>query len=246
MVLRPSFRSHARRSLGLTNLPIPETLHHMVVHHSRSLHQRVTDGRAHKFKPALGKIFAHGIRFPGACRNVVQRTPLVLYRTAAHKLPDISVEASELFLNGEKLLRVPDGRTRSLACCARFPRLPATASLCLHRSGPRPARRSCRTRAGSLRAYSELSTSSGLLARLPGSGTQIALGRRAAERPIRCRGTRCPLRSGPIHIGAVGNCEAEDRISYFLSSWGRLKVSGSFAGPSVQWPTSVPLVRSPS
>src|SRR5437868_7816984 len=83
----------------------------MIVHHSDSLHQRVTNGRTDKFKSAPREVEAHCIGFRCARRHLTHLAPPILLRLAADKTPKISVKAPELLSNHENCFRILDGRS---------------------------------------------------------------------------------------------------------------------------------------
>src|SRR5689334_12784664 len=59
----------------------------MIVYHSGSLHQSVTNGRTDKFKSAPREVEAHCIGFRCARRNLTHLVPPILLRLAADKTP---------------------------------------------------------------------------------------------------------------------------------------------------------------
>src|SRR6476646_4350470 len=83
----------------------------MIVHHSGSLHQRVTNGRPDKFESAPLEVAAHCIGFRCARGHLSHPTPAILLRLAADKTPKISVKAPKLLPNGEKGFRILDSRS---------------------------------------------------------------------------------------------------------------------------------------
>jgi hypothetical protein len=89
-------------------LPIPETADQVIVHHACSLHEGVTNRRSDKAKSAALQVFAHGIGLGGSRWNVAQSSPLIHLGLACDKLPDVAVEAAELFLHSEERFRVAD------------------------------------------------------------------------------------------------------------------------------------------
>src|SRR4249919_2442624 len=91
-----------------TEFGISRTRHKVIVDHAGCLHECVADRRADEFESALQQIAAHDVGFGTACGYVSQRSPTILYRRAANKAPEISVESSEFFFNGEKVFRVLD------------------------------------------------------------------------------------------------------------------------------------------
>src|SRR5436190_2108455 len=82
----------------------------MVVHHASRLHQRVTDGRADEFESALNQIPAHRVGFGCARRKLSHSSTTILFRFAAEKTPEVSVEAAKLFPDREKRFRILDRR----------------------------------------------------------------------------------------------------------------------------------------
>ena len=85
----------------------------MIVDHAGRLHQRVADGRAHELESALHQITAHGVGLGCARRQLSHFSPTILLRLAAHKTPEVNVEAAELFQEREKRFRILD-RCRNL------------------------------------------------------------------------------------------------------------------------------------
>src|SRR4029077_16404620 len=63
---------------------------------------------ADEFESASQQIAAHGVGFSSARGYVSQCSPTILYRVAANKAPEISVETSEFFTNSEEVFRVLD------------------------------------------------------------------------------------------------------------------------------------------
>ena len=90
----------------LPDLAPAKAVRQVIIYHAGRLHKGVADGAADELKPALAQIFAHGIRLRRSSGNLLQRRPGVLNRLAAHKLPDVGIERSELFLRLKKGLRV--------------------------------------------------------------------------------------------------------------------------------------------
>jgi hypothetical protein len=86
-----------------------ETVHRVVVHETGGLHERVTDGRAHKTEAALLQVFRHGVGLARFGGNLRQALPRILDRFATHKRPDVRVEAAEFLLHRQECLRVVDG-----------------------------------------------------------------------------------------------------------------------------------------
>ena len=80
----------------------------MIVDHADCLHEGVADRRADEFESAPQQIATHGVGLGGARWHLGQRAPTILDRLAANKGPEISVETSEFFFNGEKVFRVLD------------------------------------------------------------------------------------------------------------------------------------------
>src|SRR6478736_7084042 len=80
----------------------------MIVDHACRLHEGVADRRADEFESASQQIAAHGVGFSGARGYVSQCAPTILDRLAANEGPEISVETSEFFSNGEEVFRVLD------------------------------------------------------------------------------------------------------------------------------------------
>ena len=82
----------------------------MVVDHAGRLHQRVTDGRADEFESAFNQIPAHCVGFDCSRRQLSHSSPTILFRFAADKTPEVSVEAAKLFPDREKRFRILDRR----------------------------------------------------------------------------------------------------------------------------------------
>src|SRR5262245_53812165 len=87
----------------------PEALYEVVIDHADSLHERIADRRTYEFEAASPQVLAKCVRFRRRRGNFLRRPPLVLYRPAADKIPNIRVEAAELLLHGEKLPGVLNG-----------------------------------------------------------------------------------------------------------------------------------------
>jgi hypothetical protein len=85
-------------------------VHNVIVHHSDRLHKRVADRRSHENESAFFEIFAHGIGFGCTRGNLLQRFARIHDRLAADELPDVTIEAAELFLHPQERLRIPDRR----------------------------------------------------------------------------------------------------------------------------------------
>ena len=85
---------------------MPEALHHMIVHHSDRLHERIADRRSHEIEAALFQILAHGIGLERARRNSTARLPEIHSRLAVNKLPDVTVEAAVFFLQEHQRLGI--------------------------------------------------------------------------------------------------------------------------------------------
>jgi hypothetical protein len=92
-----------------TNGFIPEAPHKMIVDHSHRLHVCVTDECPDEFEPPGFQILAHGIRFRGSARDLLDRSPVIYNGLAINKLPHVLVEASEFFLNLDESLCVVHG-----------------------------------------------------------------------------------------------------------------------------------------
>src|ERR1700733_9687943 len=102
-----------RRSLGdaelgkvLCHFLIAETTDQMIFDYAGSLHEGVTDRGAGELEPALCQILAHGIRLLRARRQLIGPAQKIYQRLSTEKLPDVSIEASEFLLNGQKCLSV--------------------------------------------------------------------------------------------------------------------------------------------
>src|ERR1019366_6230044 len=82
----------------------------MVVDHPRRLHKRVADGRTDKVETTFLEILAHRIRFGCMRRNLAANPPAIHARLAADKLPDVTIERTELLLHFKKRPRVGNRR----------------------------------------------------------------------------------------------------------------------------------------
>src|SRR5271167_2703887 len=91
----------------LSPISIPEALDHVVIYHSRGLHEGVADSRAYEVETALLQVFAHGIGFRRQGWKPRPQPPGVHSRFAANKLPDVAIERAELLLNCQERLRIP-------------------------------------------------------------------------------------------------------------------------------------------
>jgi len=80
----------------------------VIVDHPDGLHKRVADGRAHELEAARLEVPAQRVGFGRSVGNFLERSPPVPFGLAADESPEIGVKAPELFLNGEKRLRVGD------------------------------------------------------------------------------------------------------------------------------------------
>ena len=80
----------------------------MIVDHAGRLHQRVANCRAHELESAPQQIAAHCVGFLSPRRYVRHAPPSILYRFAADKAPEVSVEAFLLFQQREKRFCVRD------------------------------------------------------------------------------------------------------------------------------------------
>ena len=74
----------------------------MIVDHAGCLHECVADRRADEFESASQQIAAHGVGFGSARGTSANVRQTILDWLAANKAPEISVEGSEFFFNGEK------------------------------------------------------------------------------------------------------------------------------------------------
>jgi hypothetical protein len=96
------------------------TGHEVIVDHAGRLHQGVADSRADEFESALNEVAAHGVGFRCARRDLSHSPPTILFRFAADKAPQVTVETAELFPNREKGVRILD-RRRNLQSVAHDP-----------------------------------------------------------------------------------------------------------------------------
>src|SRR4051812_22693881 len=76
-------------------LPMTEAVDGVVVHHSRRLHERVTDGGAHEAKAALLQVLAHGIGL-GRRRGDLAMAAVSLKWRTSNEAPDESIERTFL------------------------------------------------------------------------------------------------------------------------------------------------------
>jgi hypothetical protein len=76
--------------------------HAVIIHHSNRLHEGVADSRSHEVEATLLQILAHGIGFGGARWKAFFSFARIHQRLAVHKLPDVAIEAAELFLDLQK------------------------------------------------------------------------------------------------------------------------------------------------
>ena len=82
----------------------------VIIHQPYCLHECVTDGGAYEFEAAALKIFAHCIGFGRPGWQLLRISPLVFLRFASHELPDVGVEAPELFLDGQERFSILNRR----------------------------------------------------------------------------------------------------------------------------------------
>jgi hypothetical protein len=94
----------------LLDLIIPETVRSVIIHHSNSLHERVTNGWTHKPEPALAQLLAHRVRLVRRRRNLAERAEPMLDGLPANKSPDVLVERAEFFACNQDLFSVSDRR----------------------------------------------------------------------------------------------------------------------------------------
>ena len=81
----------------------------MIVYHAGGLHERIANRGTYKTEAAFLQSFAHGVGFHGSRGHIFWSAACVPQRSAARELPDVSVEASEFALHGEKRLGVRNG-----------------------------------------------------------------------------------------------------------------------------------------
>jgi len=72
----------------------------VIVHHARRLHEGIADRRPNESESTLLQILAHRVGLFRPRRDLFVRLPSVQLRTAAHKSPDVGIEAHMLLLNG--------------------------------------------------------------------------------------------------------------------------------------------------
>jgi hypothetical protein len=82
----------------------------MIVYHAYGLHKGVTNCRSNEREPSFSQIFAHGFRLRSSGGNIHHPFPRILDSTSMDKLPDVSVKASELFLDLHEGPGVRDSR----------------------------------------------------------------------------------------------------------------------------------------
>ena len=81
----------------------------MVVHHTDRLHERVRDDGPKEGAAPASQVAAERGGFRGAGGNVGRGLRAVVMRAAAHKPPEVGIEAAELPLQAEDDARVADG-----------------------------------------------------------------------------------------------------------------------------------------
>src|SRR5947209_18477111 len=91
------------------DLCVAEAIDGMVVDHPDGLHESVADGGTGELEAPALQVAAQGVGFGCAGREFPERAPGVGPGEAANVLPDVGVEAAELFLDGEECAGVGDG-----------------------------------------------------------------------------------------------------------------------------------------
>jgi len=87
---------------------VPEAGDEVIVDETGCLHEGITDRGADKAEAALLEVLAQGVGLRGRRRDLFHVFPAVLSRLIADEAPDVTVEAPEFFLHGEKRLGVAD------------------------------------------------------------------------------------------------------------------------------------------
>src|SRR5215470_5543870 len=93
-------------SLVAAHFTITKATYNVIIHHAYRLHECITDGRSYEAESPLDQVLAHRIRLICAGRNPAHGFPSVDYGLPAYKLPDIPVEADELFPHRKQRLRI--------------------------------------------------------------------------------------------------------------------------------------------
>src|SRR5882672_10523501 len=88
--------------LLLPDLPIPEAIDDVIVHHSNRLHVRISDCRADEAESPELEVLAECLGFGRSRRNLPRCFPLVELRPPADKAPAVGVKLPELLLDLEK------------------------------------------------------------------------------------------------------------------------------------------------
>ena len=78
---------------------VSKTIHGVVVHHSRSLHEGVADGTADELKAPFFQILTHGVAFRGVGGNLGKFLPFIFYGLPSDKGPEVFAESSKLVAN---------------------------------------------------------------------------------------------------------------------------------------------------
>src|SRR5258706_3811103 len=88
--------------LLLPDLPIPETIDDVIVHHSNRLHVRITDCRPNEAESPELEVLAECVGFGRSRWNLPRSLPVVRLGPPADKAPAVGVEVPEPFLDLEK------------------------------------------------------------------------------------------------------------------------------------------------
>src|SRR6267154_5414929 len=93
--------------LLLPDLPIPETIDDVIVHHSNRLHVGINDRRADEAESAVLEVLAECLGFGRSRWNLPRSLPAVKLGPPADKTPAVGVKVPELFLDFEECPCVP-------------------------------------------------------------------------------------------------------------------------------------------
>src|SRR5690349_4049608 len=96
--------------MALLDLIVPEAFRGVVVHHSNSLHERVTYRWTNKPEASLAELLAHRVRLLRRRRNLAERAERVLDGLSTNKSPNVLVKRAEFLAGDQDLSSVPDCR----------------------------------------------------------------------------------------------------------------------------------------
>src|SRR5450631_1207746 len=108
---RPCCRLVSKRPACLeaaNPLAVAEALHEMVVHHSRGLHEGVTDGGPDEGEACLSQSGGHGSAFLGLGRDLPSRPTVIHPRLAIDEAPQVAGDTACPFPHREIAPRVTD------------------------------------------------------------------------------------------------------------------------------------------